>query len=252
MKTILLTNDDGFLSEGLTRLRENLRRDFRVVTVAPSLEQSAVSMSLTLNRPLKINQVDTDLYTVNGTPADCVNIGLQKVMKVTPDFVISGMNQGENLSEDIFFSGTCGGAFAAYLYNLPALAVSLISDHKSYSRGIFNYAKGVEITRKVVDRLSGFSRNRSVFNLNIPYDADGSVTVTRLGYKRYKPNIIERTDPRGNLYYWIGTGNPEYQGEENTDVWAVEHQMSSLSILRYDLHREEDFQLLKRFFDEKT
>jgi 5'-nucleotidase len=162
------------------------------------------------------------------------------------------MNQGENLSEDIFFSGTCGGAFAGYLYSIPSLAVSLISDKKSYSQGIFNYAKGVEITGRVLSRLFGFSHNRGVFNLNIPYDADGTIAITRLGYKRYKPNIIERTDPRGNLYYWIGTGNPEYQGEENTDVWAVTHQFSSLTLLKYDLNREEEFRLLTQFFHEKA
>lgn len=251
MKKILLTNDDGFLSDGLITLKKHLQTRFRVITVAPVLEQSAVSMSLTLNNPLKIKKIEKDFYTVNGTPADCVNIGLQKLIKEKIDFVISGMNLGENLSDDIFFSGTCGGAFAGYLYDLPALAVSLISDKKSYAEGKFNFKKGVKISKKVVEKLVLFPFNKFVFNLNIPFDADGTIKITRLGYKRYKPNILQRTDPRGNMYYWIGTGNPKYEGGLDTDVGAVQKKISSLTLLKYDLNCEEEYLRLKRFFNEK-
>ncbi len=110
MKTILLTNDDGFRSPGLTALRDKLKNKFNVFTIAPASEMSAVSMALTLNRPLRVEKIDEDYYSVDGTPSDCVNIALRKLMEKTPDFVVSGMNLGENLSEDIIYSGTVGAA----------------------------------------------------------------------------------------------------------------------------------------------
>ena len=127
MKTILLTNDDGFYSPGLTSLKTELEKNYRVWVVAPDREKSAISMALTLNHPLRVNRVAENVFAVNGTTCDCVNIAVRKILPQKPDFVVSGMNLGENLSEDIFFSGTVGGAFAGHLYGIPSLAVSLIA-----------------------------------------------------------------------------------------------------------------------------
>lgn len=249
MKQILLTNDDGYHSPGLMALAEKLREDFQVTIVAPLTEQSAVSMSLTLNNPLKIRKISRDTYAINGTPADCVNIALQKILENPPEMVVSGMNMGENLSEDIFFSGTVGGAFAGYLYNLPALATSLISGERSYAGENYDYQGGARITRQVIESLLRFPENRFVFNLNIPYRCSGGIQVTRLGFKRYRPDIIQRRDPRGRNYYWIGTGHPEYRGEKDTDVHAVSRNRASLSLLNYNLNSSKGYQRLKGHMD---
>ena len=120
------------------------------------------------------------------------------------------MNLGENLSEDIFFSGTVGGAFSGYLYGIPSLAVSLIAGLGQYQQQEFEFAQGAEITAKVLEKLLAYAHDGVIYNLNIPFPNRGEIAVTTLGNKRYTPDIIERTDPRGRKYYWIGTGTPNY------------------------------------------
>ncbi len=236
MKTILLTNDDGFRSPGLLKLRDLLKKKYEVFTIAPATEMSAVSMSLTLNRPLRVERIEENFFSLEGTPSDCVNIALRKLMTKMPDFVVSGMNHGENLSEDIIYSGTVGAATSGYFYGIPSLAVSLISDKKSYSHGIYNLDGSTKITDRVLDELILRSKQLDgVFNLNIPFDNNGKIIVTTLGNKRYKPDIIEREDPRGRKYYWIGTGNPESSGEKGTDIWAVKNGYNSLTPLALNL-----------------
>jgi len=235
MKRILLTNDDGFRSPGLTALRNSLMKKYSVFAIAPATEMSAVSMALTLNRPLRVEKLEDDFYSVDGTPSDCVNIALRKLMVDMPDLVVSGMNHGENLSEDIMYSGTVGAATSGYFYNIPALAVSMISDKKSYSRGIFNIPGSIAVVERAIESLLKITKLNGIFNLNIPYDNSGKIAVTSLGNKKYKPDIDEREDPRGRKYYWIGTGNPESSGGEGTDIWAIKNGHSSLTPLSLDL-----------------
>ena len=250
MKTILLTNDDGYFSEGIVFLKEFLSKKYNVFVVAPDRERSAISMALTLNRPLRLTQIESEIFSVNGTPADCVNLAVQKVMPIRPDFIISGMNLGENLSEDIFFSGTVGGAFSGYLYNIPSMAVSLISDKKSYSKGSFDFKRGAEVTEKILERLLGFGNSKVVYNVNIPFNNNEKIIVTSTGFKRYNPDIIEDIDPRGQKYYWIGTGNPTYGGGEGSDVWAIQNGYISLSVLKFDLNSLDDVEKLSNAFDQ--
>jgi 5'-nucleotidase len=236
MKTILLTNDDGFYSPGLTSLKTELEKNYRVWVVAPDREKSAISMALTLNHPLRINQVEENVFAVNGTTSDCVNIALQKVLPASPDFVVSGMNLGENLSEDVFFSGTVGGAFSGHLYGIPSLAVSLIAGLGQYQKQEFDFAAGARIAARVVEKLLAGRHERVIYNLNIPFPNRGEIAVTRLGSKHYTPDIIERLDPRGRKYYWIGTGTPNYASSEGSDIWAVQNGFISLSVIKYDLN----------------
>lgn len=248
MKTILLTNDDGFYSKGITALKAELERKYRVWVVAPDREKSAISMALTLNHPLRINQVEENVYTVNGTTSDCVNIALQKVLPARPDFLVSGMNLGENLSEDIFFSGTVGGAFSGHLYGIPSLAVSLIAGLGQYQRHEFDFDAGARITARVLGALLDHPHADVIYNLNIPFPNEGKLALTTLGSKHYTPDIIERTDPRGRSYYWIGTGTPNYASGEGSDIWAVQHGQVSLSIIKYDLNSHEELQRLTAAF----
>jgi len=250
MKNILLTNDDGFYSKGITALKTELEKEHRVWIVAPDSEKSAISMALTLNQPLRVSQVDQNVYAVNGTTADCVNIALQKILPQKPDFVVSGMNLGENLSEDIFFSGTVGGAFSGYLYGIPSLAVSLIAGLGQYKQQEFEFPAGASITARVLSKLLGCSHDNVIYNLNIPFPNRGKIAVTTLGNKRYTPDIIERTDPRGRKYYWIGTGTPNYASTKGSDIWAVQNSFISLSIIKYDLNSREEMERLARTFSE--
>jgi 5'-nucleotidase len=250
MKTILLTNDDGFYSSGITALKSELEKEHRVFVVAPDREKSAISMALTLNHPLRVTRVDESVYAVNGTTSDCVNIALQKILPAKPDFIVSGMNLGENLSEDIFFSGTVGGAFSGHLYGIPSLAVSLIAGLGQYQQREFEFAAGARISTRVMNKLLEISHDDVIYNLNIPFPNSGMIAVTALGNKRYTPDIIERTDPRGRPYYWIGTGTPDYAGCEGSDIWAVQNGLISLSIIKYDLNSREEMNRLARNFSE--
>lgn len=250
MKTILLTNDDGYFSEGLLALKGELSSHYKVYVVAPDSEKSAVSMALTLNRPLRISEVGEMVFSVNGTPSDCVNIAIRKILPQRPDFVISGMNMGENLSEDIFFSGTVGGAFSGYLYDIPSVAVSLISHDRQYGNGRYDFSNGARLTRRIIEKLETVRDLKGVFNVNIPFENNGTIQFTSLGLKRYKPDIVENVDPRGQKYYWIGTGDPTYHGDEGTDVWAIQNGYISLSKLNYDLNPACMDDVLKGIFDE--
>lgn len=240
MNTILLTNDDGIHSEGLQALKRELEKSWEVFVVAPDKEMSATSMSLTLNHPLRVIPAGPRSWAVSGTTSDCVNIALQKLLDKRPDFVMSGMNLGENLAEDVFFSGTVAGAFSAHLYGIPSLAVSLTTSLGNYHRHDFDFEKAAALSVSVLERVRPLAFNGAVYNLNIPLPNSGRVLVTRLGSKRYYPDIIERDDPRGKKYFWIGVGEPRYEMTEGSDVWAVGNSHISLSLIKYSLNCESE------------
>lgn len=246
-KTILLTNDDGIQAPGLTTLRDNLNGVFRVYTVAPDRERSAVSMSITLTKPLRLHAHTPDLVAVDGTPSDCVNLALQRVLPHTPDLVVSGMNLGENLSFDVFYSGTVGAAFTAHLYGLPALAVSLVPREDDKGDLVFDLEGGAAIAMDVIRRLLPVASRGVVYNLNIPAGAR-EIRITTLGDKRYRPEIVETRDPRKRRAFWLGTGSPAYIGNGETDVGAVREGVASLSILKYDLGDAAETERLKGIF----
>lgn len=248
-KSILLTNDDGVFSEGIMGLRDRLSDLYDVTIVAPDRERSAISMALTLHHPLRIDSVGENTYSIDGTPADCINVAIQKIMNQKPDFIVSGMNFGENLSEDVLFSGTVGGAFAGFLYGIPSMAVSLIPDYQDLGKPLYDIDSSSQQTVFLLKKLIPLGRN-VVYNVNIPTGKNGKIVVTSLGRKRYKPEIIEKKDPRGRLYYWIGTGHPDYHGENGTDVWAVKNGYTSLSIIQYDLNCGIDKKFFSDLFDE--
>lgn len=250
MKSLLLTNDDGFFSLGITMLKERLQQDFQVYIVAPDRERSAVSMALTLNHPLRIRRIDHNVFAVSGTTSDCVNIALQKILPHYPDFVVSGMNLGENISEDVFFSGTVGGAFAGFLYGIPSMAVSLIPN-RDEAEGEYRFAAAADTAAGILHKLLSYTHGPIVYNVNIPYEHSGRVLVTRLGSKRYKPDVVERVDPRGRKYYWIGAGFPDYSGPPGTDVWAIQNGYVSLSVIRYDLNCHDEVARLSPLFDSR-
>jgi 5'-nucleotidase len=257
MKTLLLTNDDGVLSPGLQHLKNFFSANYDVYVVAPDRERSGISMCLTINQPLRLTQLSEKEFAVDGTPSDCINIALQSIMPKWPDFIISGMNEGENLCEDVFFSGTVAGAFIGHIYGIPSLAVSLVADKTNTNTNDpdvepLDFETGARITGQVLTKLLPLKNTNVVYNLNIPPKVNNKskIKVTPLGLKHYKPTIVERVDPRGRKYYWIGTGTPVNIGDNGTDLHAVVNGDIALSILKYDLNDTDEMKKLIEAFNE--
>jgi 5'-nucleotidase len=229
----LLTNDDGIFAEGLQTLARSLRDLGRLVIVAPDREKSASSLSLSLRRPLRVQSVGRDAHAVDGTPVDCVYLAMKRFLPRPPDLLISGMNPGPNLGQqDVSYSGTVGAAIQGSFFSIPSMAVSLSAD----AAGRFAYREGVEIVRRLAVRLLARRLpDGTILNVNIPPPPIRGVRLTRVGIKRYEPEIIEKTDPRDCSYFWIGRGNPRTIGGGTTDVAAVRDGYISLTPLRMDL-----------------
>ncbi len=232
MTRILVTNDDGIHSVGLTKLEEALREVGDVYVVAPASEMSGASHSLTLARPLRIRQVDNRHWTVDGTPTDCVTLALNKILPLDelPDICVSGINHGGNLGDDATYSGTVAGALEATILGVPGLALSLVA------RENFDFTDAAQFAiiaaRKVLaDRLP----EGTLLNINIPPGEIKGVRVTRQGIKNARPVISEHIDPRGKPYFWIGE---EYFGTnsgDGTDYQAIELGYISVTPLKSDM-----------------
>lgn len=248
---ILLTNDDGFFSEGIETLFQNLQDFEHVFIVAPDREKSATSLSLTLHRPLRVKKIKARIYAVDGTPADCVYLALNKLLPGKPDLIISGINHGPNLGQqDISYSGTVAAAIQGTFLQVPSLAISLLADEKGHY--FFDYA--AKITRKIVIKLLKESLPEGVtLNINIPPPPFKGIKMTSLGQKRYDPEIIEKKDPRQNSYYWIGAGSPQAVGNEESDIQAIARGYISVTPLHTDLtdHKTIKLRLLKNIFSFK-
>ncbi len=233
---ILLCNDDGWFRPEIQILFRRLRRLGRTVIVAPDRERSAASMAVTLRQPLRLHRMRPDVWAVDGTPADCVYFALQKILPRRPDLLVSGMNPGPNLGQqDVHYSGTVAAALQGAFMGLPALAVSFIAGPS----GPFPLEFGASVTADLVETaLSGGLKPGTAVNVNIPAPPVRGVKVTRLGWKFYDPEIVEKRDPRNAVYYWIGTGNPRHEGDGETDVRATDAGYISLTPLHMDLTDE--------------
>ena len=230
---ILLTNDDGFYRETIQILFRRLRTLGRMYIVAPDREKSACSLAVTLRRPLRIHEAKPRVWVVEGTPVDCIYFALQKLLPRRPDLIISGMNPGPNLGQqDIQYSGTVAGAIQGTFHGIPSIAVSLLADPEG--RLDLGYAAGVVRTIAAMVLEAGLPPGTAL-NVNIPPPPVKGVRITRLGWKFYDPEIIEKTDPRNSSYYWIGTGTPRRVGDEGTDVMAAHAGFISLTPLQTDM-----------------
>ncbi len=230
---IFLTNDDGFFAEGLEALSRNLKDLGRIYIVAPDRERSATSLSLTLRRPLRVKKIKTNTYAVDGTPADCVYIALKKLLPQEPSLLISGLNKGPNLGQqDISYSGTVAAAIQGSFLQIPSMAVSLLPDenHK------YSYDFPARMVRSMATKLlENKLPEKMTLNINFPPPPIKGIKLTKLGEKRYNPEIIEKKDPRQDSYYWIGPGNPKAEGAKNSDVMVVKEGYISVTPLHTDL-----------------
>jgi 5'-nucleotidase len=231
VKRILITNDDGVYSEGIRLLARELSRRAQVFVVAPDREQSATGHSLTLTRPLRMQKLEPNWYAVDGTPTDCVNLGVLWLLKQTPpDLVVSGINFGTNVGDDVTYSGTVSATFEGVLLDVPSIAFS-----QEVAEG-FSFAASAELAGRFVDCvLADPALPRDLLlNVNFPAGAPHGVVFTRLGKRVYRQSVVEKVDPRGHSYFWIA-GTPEWRDDSGTDHEAVSNGYVSVTPLHLDL-----------------
>lgn len=227
---ILITNDDGIFSAGIKSLADALNDLGQVIVVAPDREQSASGHSLTLNRPLRINQMREHWYAVDGTPTDCVNLAVHGLLKEDPpDLVVSGINFGLNLGDDVTYSGTVSATFEANLHNLPGVAFS-----QEVAEG-FSFDTAASFAHELIAALlQGEVAKDLLLNVNLPASGYKGVRFTKLGRRRYRQTVIEKLDPKGRKYYWI-SGTPEWEEQIGTDQHAIGNNYVSVTPLHLDL-----------------
>ncbi|HZA53850.1 MAG TPA: 5'/3'-nucleotidase SurE [Candidatus Udaeobacter sp.] len=230
---ILLSNDDGIHSEGIIALEKNLQKIGEIYTVAPDREQNSMSHALTLHRPLRVHEVGPRRLGIDGTPTDCVKLALTGLLPVRPDLVVSGINKGPNLGDDIIYSGTVSAAIEAALLGIPAIAVSLVIFEN------YQFEAAAEFTASLVSRIQEVGLPlETLLNVNVPPLPRQQIKgwrVTRQGKRHYAENIVERTDPRGRKYYWIGGDQLGFAHEDGTDCMAVHEGYISVTPLQVDL-----------------
>jgi 5'-nucleotidase len=228
MSVLLVTNDDGIHAEGLAALAAALEELGEVHVIAPEREQSACSHALTLHRPLRVTRVRERWSAVNGTPSDCVNLGVLGFLPESPILIASGINHGSNLGDDVTYSGTVSAAMEGTLLGVPSIAVSLLDGG--------DFAQAGQVARLLAARVlvEGLPP-KTLLNVNVPVRAPRGVRVTRLGHRVYMEKIVEQQDPRGRSHYWIGGGEPRWEALEGTDMAAVHDGFVAVTPVHLDL-----------------
>lgn len=229
---ILITNDDGYHSEGIIALENALSEIGDCYIVAPASEMSGASHSLTLSRPLRIRQIDARHWTVDGTPTDCVTLALNQILPESkrPVMCVSGINHGANLGDDATYSGTVAGAMESTILGVPGLAFSLVANRNHDFTESAKFAK--RITQRALEE--GLPKN-TLLNINIPKGIPQGIRVTKQGFKDARPVISEHIDPRGKPYYWIGEVRSGFHAEGGTDFEAIDEGFVSITPMRSDL-----------------
>jgi 5'/3'-nucleotidase len=238
---VLLTNDDGYFADGIQALARHLRAVARTCLVAPDREKSATSLSLTLRRPLRVEKIKREVFAVDGTPADCIYLALKMILSENPGLIISGINRGPNLGQqDISYSGTVAAAIQGTFLGIPSVAVSAMPN----AGGHYDFDSAAEFVVRLARRVlkEGLPAGLTL-NINIPPPPIRGSRMTELGEKRYDPEIVEKRDPRDNVYYWIGSGMPTPIGGRRSDVYAVSRGYISVTPLHTDLT---DYDALRR------
>jgi 5'-nucleotidase len=246
---ILLSNDDGYRAEGILCLARFLGELGDVVTVAPELNRSGASNSLTLDMPLRVTQAGDGVYYVNGTPTDCVHLAVTGLLDHEPDMVVSGINDGANLGDDVLYSGTVAAAMEGRFLGLPALAVSLVN------RGGGHFETAARVTLELLRRMTATPLPRdAILNVNVP-DVPASElngwAATRLGHRHRAEPVVPGEDPRGRRIYWVGAAGPEADAGPGTDFHAVAQRQVSVTPLQVDLTRHADLPDLESWLREE-
>jgi 5'-nucleotidase len=233
----LVSNDDGVNATGIKALAESLKKLGEVTIYAPNRDRSGASNSLTLTSPLRINKVEENRFSVSGTPTDCVHMALTGLMKEKPDMVVSGINNAANLGDDVLYSGTVAAAIEGRFLGLPAIAISLATNHGNQERRYFETAQhflNLIISKLIIKNIS----TDTILNINIPnlpMEKVKGIQVTRLGHRHQAENTIQDKDPRGKNIYWIGPAGPEADAGAGTDFYAIKQGFVSITPLQTDM-----------------
>jgi 5'/3'-nucleotidase len=231
MRRILVTNDDGYFSPGIEALADALRPLGEVTVVAPQTEASAVGHALTLRRPLRLEKIRERVYAVDGTPTDCVNIGIDEVLTGPPDLVVSGINRGLNVGDDVTYSGTVAGALEGALLGYPAIAVSL-----QFTRGEWDFRPAATMAATLAAALLEKPLPpRTFLNVNVPQGVARGVRVTVQAKRNHITKVDRRMDPRERPYFWIEEAQDDWEPHDRSDRQAIQDGYVSVTPLQPDL-----------------
>jgi 5'-nucleotidase len=229
---ILISNDDGFRANGINFLKDTLTKDFKVTMIAPDQERSCCGHGITLGEPIRVDKINSSTYACSGYPADCILIGVGNICKSDrPDLVISGINHGANLGQDRYYSGTIAAAREAAFRNIPAIAVSLVTqnikdvEHFEVASNFIN-----ELVKKDIHKFIPPMCLLNVNVPNLPQEKIAGIKLTNIGYQKYSEEIVERVDTRGKSYYWVGGTYQGYSKVKGTDCFESYHGYISVNL----------------------
>lgn len=244
---ILVTNDDGVYAPGLRQLHEGMKQIGQAIIVAPDRDNSAVSHSLTLDRPLMVRELAGDIFTLNGTPADCVTIALEKILPKKPDLVVSGINPGANLGHDISYSGTVSAAKEGTIRGVPSMALSMSGDAP------FFFETAVECAKNICAFILAEGLPKACYlNINVPNLKPADISglkFTTQGRRIYENALQEMSDPWGKPCFWIGGGNPSKDRKEETDSVEIAEGYISVTPIHLDLTNYEALDMLRKTWE---
>ncbi|MEZ8305160.1 5'/3'-nucleotidase SurE [Vibrio splendidus] len=245
---ILLSNDDGVHAQGIHELANELRDLAEIIIVAPDRNRSGASNSLTLEQPLRVQKITENTYSVQGTPTDCVHFALNELLKNDmPDLVLTGINHGANLGDDVLYSGTVAAAMEGHFLGVQSVAFSLV--------GKKHFKTAAAIARRIVEQhLANPIPTNRLLNVNIPdlaLELLSGIQVTRLGARHHAEDMIKQKDPRGHDIYWLGPPGKEQDAGEGTDFYAIEHGLVSVTPLQVDLTAHESLGAMTTWLEEK-
>lgn len=236
---ILVSNDDGYFSDGLAALVAALTPLGEITVVAPDMERSGASNSLTLDRPLMLRRAANGFYRLNGTPTDCVHMAVTGLLNWRPDVIVSGINHGANMGDDTLYSGTVAAATEGFLLGIPSFAVSLAYGFEGQAPKPEYFETAGRVAADLVQRLRHQPFNEpTLVNVNVPnlpHERLQGIRVTRLGRRHKAEPVIEGVNPRGEKIYWVGPAGPVADAGEGTDFHAVSSGLVSLTPLQVDL-----------------
>jgi len=244
---ILVSNDDGYFSPGLKILVTHLKKIAEVIVVAPSRNRSGSSSSLTLDKAILVNEVEEKIYSVDGTPTDCVHIALTGLVPFRPDMVISGINDGPNMGDDTIYSGTVAAAMEGFLLGITSYAVSMGNQHPKY------YETAARVILELIEKhIKNPNEKALLLNINVPdlpYTEIKGFEITRLGKRHEAESAIKTTDLSGNNLYWVGAAGKPNDGGPGTDFFAIEENYVSISPIQSDLTNYDQIVPLKKWIE---
>ena len=245
---ILLSNDDGYQAPGLLKLAEQLSTIGEIVVVAPDQDRSGASNSLTLVNPLRARTMENGFIRVDGTPTDCVHLAITGLLETEPDLVVSGINAGPNMGDDVLYSGTVAAATEGRFLGLPAIAISMNSHDPEH------FETGARVAEELVRRLIEAPLSENVIlNVNvpdIPYEQLRGIVSTRLGHRHKAEPVVKSKDPRGRTIYWVGPAGAEQDAGPGTDFHTVRQGCVSVTPLQVDLTRHSALQTVSEWLDQ--